>query len=149
MHFPHRRHFTKAIWEVVQFLDAVCQSYGELLGEELGGTEQGTWRKSNEQRVGQKRQGRARDTIQQWHGRRLTNRGLLPELDHLTEGHASRRKLGKMGDAVLDEGLVRAMLGRVGHRHTIRRSVFLQDIVSVAWMTTMPSENSSCLWLHH
>lgn len=42
MHFSHRGHFAEAIWEVVQLLDAVCQSYGKLLGQELGGSKQGT-----------------------------------------------------------------------------------------------------------
>lgn len=48
MHFSHRGHFTEAIWEVVQFLDAVCQSYGKLLGQELRGSEQSTWERRRE-----------------------------------------------------------------------------------------------------
>lgn len=53
MHSSHRGHLTEAIWEVVQFLDAVCEPYGKLLGEKLGGTEEGTWSMKDEQRVGE------------------------------------------------------------------------------------------------
>lgn len=36
-----RGHLTEAIWEMVELLNAVGQSYWEFLGEELGGAEQG------------------------------------------------------------------------------------------------------------
>lgn len=42
MHPADRGHLAEAIGEVVELLDAVGQPYGELLGEELRGAEEGT-----------------------------------------------------------------------------------------------------------
>ena len=40
--FLHRRHVIEAVGQVLELLDAVGETYGELLGEELRGAEKGS-----------------------------------------------------------------------------------------------------------
>lgn len=46
-HFPDRRHLVEPVGQGLELLDAVGKPYGELLGEELGGAEEGAWQAAN------------------------------------------------------------------------------------------------------
>lgn len=102
-----RGHLAEAIGEVVELLDAVGQPYGELLGEELRGTEEGTCDTTHEPSRCRRQcsSAQSNDTIQS-HGpvqsrMQLTDGGLLAKLDHLPEGDTGRGEVGEVSDPAL------------------------------------------------